>query len=151
MRTLYKYIFTALTLLLFASCQKPVPVEEPSLEVTPNNIQGKWSLSSWKGVELPEGRYFYIEFTRRDRLFTSYENTASYVPHKESGYYTITINESLGASVISGMKDNSMGEEWNHRYIVTNLTKDSMTWTVLGDPDDVSVFVRVDSFPDGLE
>ncbi len=133
----------------FASCtEKPVDeLQEPILDVTPTNINGSWQLTEWNGTPLPDGRYFYIEFIRRDQLFKSYENTSSFDTHKETGYYSINIDESIGASVIRGMLDNSMGQEWNHRYIVTDLTSKRMVWTVVGNPSDVSVFTRVDSIP----
>ncbi len=148
MKHLLKYVTIALTALLFASCEKPSnDLSEPVLEVTPTNINGSWQLTEWNGEKLPDGRYFYIEFIRRGTLFKSYENTSSFDVHRETGYYSITIDESLGGAVIRGMLDNSMGQEWNHRYIVTDLTATRMVWTVADNPSDVSVFERVDSIP----
>ncbi len=142
MKKFWKYCTIALMVLSMASCgEKEEPIVESYLEVTPNNIAGSWKLSSWKGEDLPEGLFFYIDLVRRDGLFTTYENMSSFSVHKESGYYKITTDESLGA-IIRGMRDNSMGSEWNHRYIVTELTSDRMVWTVTDDPEDVSVFVR---------
>ncbi len=148
MRNFLKYLSIVITALAFASCEKPAEEpKEPVLDVTPTNIKGTWQLSEWNGEPLPEGRYFYIEFITRDRLFKSYENTSSSRPHKETGYYTITVDESIGASIIRGMLDNSMGREWNNRYIVTDLTSKRMVWTVTDNPEDISVFERVDSIP----
>ncbi len=152
MKTLLKYILTAFFALAFVSCVEPVDeVQEPVLPVTPTNIAGTWALTEWNGSELPDGRYFYIEFIRRDNLFKSYENTSSFDVHKETGYYSISIDESLGGAVIRGMLDNSMGQEWNHRYIVTDLTSKRMVWTVVGNPEDISVFTRIDSIPSEIQ
>ncbi len=148
MKHLLKYITIAMMALAFASCEKPVEQSgEPVLPVTPTNINGTWQLSEWNGAALPEGRYFYIEFIRRDCLFKSYENTSSSEVHKETGTYNILVDEALGGSVIVGRYDNSMGREWNHRYIVTELTSNRMVWTVAGNSEDISVFTRTDSIP----
>ncbi len=148
MKQLLKYLTIALMAFAFSSCEKPVEeVQVQYLDVTPTNINGSWSLVEWNGAKLPEGRYFYIEFIRRDMLFKSYENTSSAEAHKETGYYSITVDESLGGAMIRGMLDNSMGQEWNHRYIVTELTADRMVWTVFNNHEDISVFERVDSIP----
>ncbi len=131
------------------SCDKePVKdLSEPTLAVTPTNIDGTWKLVEWNGAALPQGRYFYIEFIRRGMEFKSYENTSTSEVHKETGRYNILTDESLGGSVILGRFDNAMGAEWNNRYLVTELTSGRMVWTVAGDPDDISVFERVDSIP----
>ncbi len=148
MKNILKYVAFTFMALSFLSCEKPGEESLPAepLPVTPTNINGTWQLTEWKGSELPAGRYFYIEFIRRDNLFKSYENTSTYEVHKETGYYSITLDD-FGGSVIRGMLDNSMGQEWNHSYLVTDLYEDSMVWTVVDDPEDVSVFRRVDAIP----
>ena len=82
MKTILKYLTIALTALAFSSCQKPAsePVIE-SLAVTPTNINGSWKLIEWNGQPLPDGRYVYIEFTRRDMELKSYENTSTAEVH----------------------------------------------------------------------
>ncbi len=150
MKKLLKYLTIAILAAAFASCtEKQVDndLSEPVLDVTPTNINGTWQLAEWNGEKLPEGRYFYIEFVRRGMLFTSYENTSSFEAHKETGEYNIIVDEALGGAVIVGKFDNAMGKEWNHRYIVTDLTENRMVWTVINNPEDVSVFTRVDSIP----
>ncbi len=134
--------------LAFASCDKePAATPEPTLAVTPTNINGSWQLVEWNGQALPAGRYFYIEFIRRGMEFKSYENTSSAETHKETGTYNIIVDESLGGAVIIGRLDSSMNQEWNHRYIITDLTATRMVWTVTDNPEDISVFERVDSIP----
>ncbi len=152
MKQILKYLTIALMALSLASCtDKPgEPEKEPALPVTPTNINGTWQLVEWNGQALPESRYFYIEFIRRGSLFKSYENTASHGVHKETGVYDITIDESLGGAVITGKYDNFMEQGWDHSYIVTDLTATRMVWTVAGNPDDVSVYARIDSIPSDI-
>ncbi len=149
MKTLQKYLTTLLCVFTLLSCDKEPAkdLSEPTLAVTPTNINGTWQLTEWNGQPLPDGRYFYIEFVRRGLEFMSYENTSSAEPHKETGKYNILTDESLGGSVILGRFDNAMGFEWNNRYLVTDLTATRMVWTVVGNPEDTSVFERIDSIP----
>ncbi len=149
MKQILKYLTIALMAIAMASCtdKSAGPQEEPTLPVTPTNINGKWQLVEWIGQEIPETRYFYIEFIRRGMLFKSYENTKSHEVRKETGVYDINIDEVLGGAVISGKYDYFMEQGWDHSYIVTDLTADRMVWTVLGNPEDVSVYARVDSIP----
>ncbi len=149
MKHLLKFFLIALTALSLASCDKEPAkdLSEPPLAITPTNINGSWQLTEWNGAELPDGRYFYIEFIRRGMLFKSYENTSSAEVHKETGEYNILTDESLGGSVILGRFDNSMGQEWNHRYIVTSLTATRMVWTAADNPEDISVFTRIETIP----
>ncbi len=149
MKHLLKYLTIVLMALSFASCGKePVKeLEEPTLAVTPTNINGIWQLVEWNGQALPAGRYFYIEFIRRGMEFKSYENTSTAEVHKETGRYNILTDEALGGSIIRGLLDSSMGQEWNHSYLVSDLTATRMVWTVSDNPADISVFERVDSIP----
>ncbi len=145
MKKFLRYVTVLLLASGFMSCQKndlsqPLP---EYLEVTANNIAGSWKLSEWKGEALAGNTYFYIEFIRRDQLYTTYDNLSSFDMRKDSGRFVISEEEGVG-SIIRGIADNSMSQEWNHRYIVSELTKDRMVWTVLGNPDDVSVFVRAE-------
>ncbi len=147
-----KYAVIAGVVMMFAGCQKMDlnDLAEPTMDVSPANIEGIWMLESWNGEQLPEGRYFYIVLERKDCLFTTYENTASFTKHSETGYYKITEDESTGSKIIRGLYDYSMGTEWNHAYYVSDLTSGSMTWTVTDDPTDVSRYVRVDGLPEFL-
>ncbi len=148
MKNSLKYFTLILAALVFASCEKPVEeVPVQYLAVTPTNIDGVWQLTEWNGTKLPDGRYFYIEFIRRGMLYKSYENTSSHAVHKETGEYNILVDESLGGSIITGNFDNSMGGEWSHRYVVTDLTATRMVWTATDNPDDISVYERVGSIP----
>ncbi len=145
-----KYILLAGMLMIFAGCQKVDFNDQPEIvmDVTPANIEGIWKLDTWNDEKLPEGRYFYIQIERKDCLFTTYENTAGFTLHTETGYYKITEDESTGLKIIRGLYDYSMGTEWNHAYYVTGLSSNHMIWTVTDNPSDVSLFIRVESLPE---
>ncbi len=146
-----KYIAIASLLVLSVGCQEDHVAPEPEfLDVTPSNIEGVWQLTQWRGEDLPEGRYFYIVLERTDCLFTTYENTSSFGVHKETGYYNILTDEYTGVAVIRGLYDYTMGEEWNHQYVVYGLTDMKMEWAVVGDPEDVSLYTRIEALPDFL-
>lgn len=131
------------------SCEKEdsrLPVEE-QLEVTANNISGKWELVSWNGKKLADGTYVYLDIVRNGRTYTMYQNIDSFsdVPHVVTGSYYIDTDPELGA-VIRGNYDHDSGD-WAHRYIVTYLTEDKMEWIAKDGETFVQVFLRVDSIP----
>lgn len=136
-----------LTLALLAiSCRKePAAMPEPLLDVNANNISGVWRLVQWNGNAPAEGTYVYIEFTRRDQLFTIYQNLDSAGGRKITGRYNIYTDDESGA-VIRGLYDYGNGD-WAHRYIISALTRVRMTWTAKDDPDDVSVYERCEEIP----
>jgi hypothetical protein len=81
-------------------------------------------------------------------IFKMYTNIDGFtnVAQVETGRFVLYVDELLGAAVIRGDYDHGAGE-WAHRYTITELTKDSMTWTALDDPDFVQIFSRVDEIP----
>lgn len=130
------------------SCNKTPETTEPSLDVTANNISGIWKVSEWSGKALDEGTYVYIEFTRRDQLFTMYDNLTSFSAHKSTGRYNLYIDEEFGA-IIRGEYDFARGDDksWAHRYIIQDLKKDKMIWIAKDDLDDITVYERCDAIP----
>ena len=121
--------------------------QEQLLEVNANNISGKWQLVEWNESALAEGTYVYIAFVRNDRTYTMYQNIDSFagVPHVVTGSYYIDTDVELGA-VIRGNYDHDSGD-WAHRYIVSDLTKDSMIWIAKDNPEFVQKFARVEAIP----
>ena len=136
--------------LLAVYCDKEAPVVE-YLDVTPNNISGQWQLVKWNGSDLSEGSYFYMDLVRKETKFTIYQNFDSMadMPHVVTGEFSIETDAELGA-VISGMYDYDEGF-WAHKYIVRNLTKDSMEWIASDDPSFVQEFVRVSEIPTSIK
>ena len=83
---------------------------------------------------------------RRDTEFTLYYNLETFSPYVRTGIYSV--DEETG--VISGRYDHYAGD-WTHSYTVSELTRDRMVWTAVDDPQDVSVYVRVDSVPEDIK
>ena len=146
MKRLSRLTLLAAMLLTLFSCSKETVESEPVLDVSAHNIAGIWALAEWSGGKPAEGTYVYMELTRRDQLFTIYDNLGSFSARCRTGRYNITVDDSIGAAVIRGQYDYSAGD-WQHRYIVTGLTASRMTWTAVDDPADVSVYYRVDAVP----
>ena len=137
----------AASLLLMLSCtNKETPAVE-YLDVTANNLAGNWEQVEWRGSELVESSYFYMKIVRKDQKFTFYQNTDSMadMPHVITGRFNIEIDPELGA-IILGEYD-YVGEYWSHRYIVKELTADTMTWIAVDDPTETKKFVRIASVP----
>jgi hypothetical protein len=135
--------------LITVGCSEPDNNGTLFLDVTPNNIKGVWRMVSYdKGVNLPEGGYYYIVFDRAERTFVSYDNLGSMEQHTKSGHYDIVTD---GAAVIFGDYDFGLGvNDWEHRYYVRNLTQDSMVWVAVDDESLVTVYVR-DELPEWIE
>lgn len=145
-KTLIACVIAASTA-LFTSCDKEhVPAVE-YLDVNPHTLSGSWQLVSWNGVALADGTYMYMNIVRNDRTFTIYQNMDTFMemPHVVTGVYNIETDVEAGA-IIYGTYDHSSGD-WSHRYIVKDMTKDSMTWVAKDDPDFVQKFVRVADIP----
>ena len=145
MKHLLKLTLLAAMVLTAVSCSEKT-AESELLDVTAHNISGVWRLAEWSGGELADGTYVYVEFTRRDKEFTLYDNLTSFSARRRTGRYNITLDESLGAAVIRGLYDYGAGD-WQHRYMVTGLTAERMTWTAVDDPADVSVYHRCAAVP----
>lgn len=130
------------------SCiDKPDVEVEEYLDVNANNISGKWELTEWNGAALTAGTYVFMEIVRNDRTFTLYQNLDSFndVPHVVTGSYFIETDPELGA-IIRGNYDHDSGD-WAHRYIIRDLTRESMIWVAKDDPEFVQKYVRVESIP----
>ena len=112
---------------------------EVYLDVTANNIQGSWELVSFKGEPLKGDTYFHISFDRAEKTYESKTNLNS-IPGTydfDEGTFQIGIDEELGA-YIRGI--NIVLEEWSDRYIITELTRESMKWTGIKDPSNIMIF-----------
>lgn len=141
------FLLPLFIMFFLASCShKDSEPSDPQLEVTAHNISGSWELVEWNGMELAEGTYVYIDFTRRDRRFTMYQNQDSFLSRKIEGDYNIVYEDGIG-SIIRGQYD--FNGDWSHRYIITNLTANKMTWVALDDPGNVQVFQRCE-LPAGI-
>ena len=96
------------------------------------------------GNALEEGTFMNIELVRNDETFTIVQNFDSFqdIPHTVTGRYSLTIEVERGA-VIDGVYDHDAGF-WSHRYVISDLTVDSMVWTAYDSPEYVQEFRRID-------
>lgn len=145
-----KSILVVLAVAVLAiACQKEsAETKVQYLDVTPNNIAGMWQLVEWNGKPLAGGTYFYIEFVRKDRKYTIWQNFDSIADnaHEVTGNYNIETDVEFGA-IIVGKYDFDAGL-WSHKYEVNDLTANSMTWVVAFEDTIFSQkFVRVDNIP----
>lgn len=153
MKTICKILFLATIIAnttVLSSCSKDD--NEPAAKTIAVNyvtINGVWKLSKWCGNDLPEGNYCYIVFDRINHTYKMYDNMQSMYAHYTTGTFTIKEDPYLG-SVISGMYDFGNGK-WNHEYIVSEMLETgSMVWTVSGNADDYSLYVRAESVPQDI-
>ncbi len=147
-----RYITLLFVLLTLCGCSKNAePQGEPLLDVTPVNIAGVWQLTSYdNGATLDGGAYVYLCFEISDRAYTIYQNVGTMYGQTKSGHYFID-NDPMHGAVIRG---NYGTEEynyfdWSHRYKV-ELRASTMRWTATDDSQNVSVYTRIESLPDGL-
>lgn len=117
------------------------------LDVNANNISGNWELTEWNGNQMASGTYVFMNIVRNDKTYTLYQNLDSFqnVPHVVTGHYFLDTDPELGA-IIRGNYDYDSGD-WAHRYIIKDLTKDTMTWVAKDNKDYVQKFVRVENIP----
>ncbi len=146
MKNLLKTVLAVAAIALLASCDKKALNFETHLEVTPFNIEGIWELTELNGVPMGEDVFAYMEFVRQDRKFTRYHNFASFGTVVETGKYDIDIEDNS----IGGYYDHSYKEQWEHSYIISELTSERMVWTAEDDENEVRVYMRIDKLPDGI-
>lgn len=143
--TMKKYLITILACLAFmCSCNKVEPEEvEPQIPVTFTNTSGDWVLSTWKNNDM-SATPIYLRL--KDKKFVLWQSVGSMYPVKYTGEYNL-IEEDGFDTMIRGIYDYTY-EFWSHNYFITSLTAKEMEWTSSDDPDDISVYIRTDSFPE---
>ncbi len=143
MKNIFKIAFLAVALSAFAACNKDVEDVVEYLDVTAGNLAGDWKLETWNnGLAMDEGVAVYIRFIRKNSRYEMYSNVGSMEFVRRTGDFVILTDETEGY-VIRGNYDNTLSEEWNHRYAV-RLTDKRMQWTACDNPADVCVYVRCD-------
>lgn len=141
MKKILKSALLLLALCGLVSCAEKMPETEEYLDVTANNLAGDWALETWNGGMPVDGNVaVYIRFVRKDSRYEMYSNVGSMEFVRATGTFAILEDEERGY-VIRGDYDNTLNEEWKHKYVVL-LTSDRMTWTAYDDPSDVCVYVR---------
>lgn len=145
MKTFIKTIALMLLLAGVVACSKEDEQFPQQLEVTPNNISGIWYLDEVDGQPLADGLYCYIEFVRRERKFTIYQNFDSMYPRRLTGSFSLTKDDYKG-DILSGKYDYGMGE-WNSSYIVTGLFDKEMLLAADTVDGEICKYVRCNEVP----
>lgn len=100
-----------------------------TIEVNANNISGTWADKNDEN--------HIITLVRKDRTYTLQMNGETF-----TGSYNLQTNES-GDVIIRGNYDYDSGD-WEHRYIIQDLTETSMRWVATDDDTIVYEFVKQD-------
>ena len=147
MNRIKSLVATVMVALSSAACVKENPVVIEYLDVNANNISGSWELVEWNGAPLQQGTYVFLDIVRKDNTYTIYQNVDSFsdMPHTVTGKFFLETDPALGA-VIRGNYDHDSGE-WAHRYVVLELTKDSMKWVAKDNPEYIQIYKRIESVP----
>lgn len=146
-----RFIFkTALCVMLavgFVSCNNES--EEPVVyeNVNYSTISGTWMLTEFNGKALEEGQYVYITFNRKEHTFEMYDNMGSMYSHKSTGTFEITEDDEIGY-ILTGEYDFSH-DAWKE-YVVSEMTAETMKWTVKDDAEDISVYTRCAEIPEDV-
>lgn len=144
MKRIFHFLIVSLAI-LFVACDDKIETEVPTLEVNAINLDGTWELAHWNDAPLADSTYVYIVLNRKNQTFRIYENMASMYPRLVTGSFELKKDYKVG-DIISGIYDFE-GGSWNHEYLITNLYKESMTWTATDDASDVQQFMRVAEVP----
>lgn len=148
MKKLLRFAILSLAVTAFCSCSDKIDYSDTGLDVNPNNLAGVWHLASWNGSPMAEGTFVYIEFTRKDKEYTMYQNLDSFTSRLITGNYNLRSDAEFGPYIL-GQYDYDNGE-WAHRYLIRDLTRESMTWIAMDDHNEIQVFKRIDKIPDEL-
>lgn len=146
MKTLFRIMLLSVLLFSVAACGDDDETKEAALEVSYANLHGTWRLSNWNSEDINDDQsYVYIDFNRKEHTYVMYEKMSTGKAWKRTGSFLITEDEKLGF-VLSGTYDNGLGA-WSQKYIVTDLTDNSMKWTMKDNASDVSIYTRCDNIP----
>lgn len=143
-----KFIFRTimcLSLLVgMAACNDDEEVPVVYQEVNYATLNGTWMLTELNGAPLQDGQYVYVTFNRKEHTFEMYDNMGSMYSHKSTGSFEVEEDDELGY-VLTGEYDYSH-DLWNE-YIVSEMTDETMKWTMKDNAEDVSVYTRCAEIP----
>lgn len=150
MKKIFDIIAVVAAVFIACSCAEDHSyADDTPMKISNYQIRGIWELVSIDGEDMPDDEllYQYLELkTEEDvQVFGFYQNINSQLPRLVTGTYSLSYDEYDG-NIISGDYAHASGP-WANDYVVTALTGDSMTWTVLGDSDSFYVYSRVAEIP----
>ncbi len=148
-----KIAIILVALMAAIACEKTTETVE-KLKVTYNDVAGSWKLVSFdEGNNIGDGTFHYINLDRRTKEFQTYSNLNSQYPVRKIGEYQLSETEE-GDNIIRGLYTMEVSKEWDHKYVITELTEDRMVWVAQDDNGIVNVYVRaeipeeiINSFP----
>lgn len=141
MKRIVKIVLAFILVLPLVSCKKQEDSGPEYLSVTANNLAGDWKLTSWDGGEMEgEDVAVYIRFIRKDSRYELYTNVGSMDFVCKTGDFVILSDDKLG-DILVGSYDYTLGEEWNHRYIV-KLTANRLILIATDDDTNVCIYDR---------
>ena len=154
MKKILSYFIAAAALVtVSASCEKDRSYEDNSpLQV--NNFElrgannGTWKLTSIDGQTVPDGLFQYVIFDTAEMTFEFLQNLDSQESVSLTGTYKVEYDEDEG-TILSGDYDHASGP-WANEYIITEITQETMTWTVRGDSDSYYVYTTCQKIPDNV-
>lgn len=151
MKKILSYIIAVAALVsVSVSCEKDKGYEDNSpLQVNNFELRGAndgiWKLTSIDGQAVPDGLFQYVIFDTAKMTFEFLQNLDSQESVSLTGTYKIEYDEDAG-TILSGDYDHASGP-WANEYIITEITPDTMTWTVNGDPDSYYVYATCQEIP----
>ena len=80
-------------------------------------------------------------------LTEMYDNMGSMYSHKSTGTFEITEDDEIGY-ILTGEYDFSH-DAWKE-YVVSEMTAETMKWTVKDDAEDISVYTRCAEIPEDV-
>jgi len=158
MKTFFKYMLLAALICNIWSCSDDDEDVVEKTNITYNDIAGTWKMTKWNDEEMNDGRYFYVTFNRKDRVFDIYQNLDTEKTRHLTGRFLMEHDEDLG-TIIKGDYDHAAGQ-WNQTYLLDSFADSEMSWVVvtrehnlpanpwMPDYSDVTIYTRIDAVPD---
>lgn len=143
-KRMFRMMLCLSLLVMVAACSKDEEAPVVYQEVNYATLNGTWMLTELNGAPLQEGQYVYITFNRKEHTFEMYDNMGSMYSHKSTGTFEVEEDENLGY-ILTGEYDYSH-DLWNE-YIVSEMTDETMKWTMKDNVEDVCVYTRCAEMP----
>jgi hypothetical protein len=116
-----------------------------------SNMAGSWKMSVLEGKSLEGNVYAYMRMERRMiedsdvgwRAFQTYSTLSTAQPIEKTGRYILKTDD-LGRTMVEGQYDD-FGYWQKDFYYVSMRDADTMVWTANDDPENVTVYNRVEA------
>lgn len=146
-KLIFRVMICLSLLVAVVACSKDEEAPVVYQEVNYATLNGTWMLTELNGAPLQDGQYVYITFNRKEHTFEMYDNMGSMYSHKSTGTFEVEEDEDLGY-ILTGEYDYSH-DLWNE-YIVSEMTDETMKWTMKDNAEDVCVYTRCAEIPSDI-